>query len=168
MCYKLPTVASGLRFTSTTSQRPPPFHAKNWTHLRKHISICPRFHAAVQVYRRTSSYATMATNGVAADTNTMDSLTGSLKKFGLSSIPSFPNAYPARNPVDIYRAHVATVLAPIAGTTPETIYPALQWTKTLAVGDLQIAVPALRQKGKKPDELAKELSEKAGPYPLTE
>ena len=101
----------------------------------------------------------MASNGVAPATQSVQSLTETLQRFGISSVPSFPNAFPTHNPVDIYRAHLASVIAPIANVAPEIVYPALQWPPTLDKGDLTLPVPALRLKNKKPDELAKQLAE---------
>lgn len=103
---------------------------------------------------------TMAANGANPDSNSLSSLTASLQHFGIGSLPSFPNAFPAHNPVDLYRAHIASLIAPIAGVTPEIVYPALQWPQTLDKGDLTLPVPALRLKGKKPDELAKDIADK--------
>lgn len=95
-----------------------------------------------------------------AHTADMADLTATLQSLGLSEVPKLPNTYPALNPVDIYRSHIAELLAPIAGVDPKVAYIALQWTQTLANGDLVLPVPALRLKGKKPDELAKELGSK--------
>lgn len=99
----------------------------------------PAIHAA--------AHATMA--------QTIEQLTSTLKKFGISEVRSFPNAYPAYNPVDVYRAHITELLQPITGADPAVIYPAIQWTQTLDKGDVVLPVPALRLKGKKPDEIAK-------------
>jgi len=106
----------------------------------------------------------MASNGaVAANGNsqhqTLEDLTQTLSKFGITEVPQFPNAYPALNPVDIYRAHITELVAPITGADPEIIYQAIQWTQTLDKGDLVLPVPALRLKGKKPDEIAKKIVE---------
>lgn len=90
----------------------------------------------------------------------MTDLTATIQSLGLSDVPKLPNTYPALNPVDIYRSHIAELLAPIVGVEPTITYNALQWTQTLANGDLALPVPALRIKGKKPDELGKELSSK--------
>lgn len=68
----------------------------------------------------------------------------------------YPNCHPATNPFDLYRAHLANTLATVTGVEPALIYPALQWTTGLDKGDLILAVPALRVKGRKPDELASE------------
>lgn len=68
----------------------------------------------------------------------------------------YPTCYPEINPIDVYRAHLTNVLEEITGVDPQIIYNAIQWTSGLDKGDLIIAAPALRVKGKKPDELAKE------------
>lgn len=73
---------------------------------------------------------------------------------------NLPNYYPETNPVDIYREHVSKCLAPIVGLEPSFVYPRLSWTQTLDKGDLMLAVPALQIKGKKPQDLAKEIREK--------
>lgn len=106
----------------------------------------------------------MASNGaVAANGNaqhqTLEDLIQTLSKFGITEVPQFPNAYPALNPVDIYRAHIAGLVAPITGADPTVTYQAIQWTQTLDKGDLVLPVPALRLKGKKPDEIAKKIVE---------
>lgn len=72
----------------------------------------------------------------------------------------YPNCFPENNPFDRYRAHLADVLQPITGVDPKILYPAIQWTNTLEKGDLVLATPALRIKGRKPDEIAKEIGEK--------
>lgn len=110
--------------------------------------------------RRVSS---MAVNG----TSSVDELSSTLKQFGLEEIPSFPNSHPTINPIDIYRAHITALLAPITGADPQIIYPQIAWTQTLDKGDCLLPVPALRIKGKKPDQLAKEICEKVTqPSPL--
>jgi arginyl-tRNA synthetase len=72
----------------------------------------------------------------------------------------YPNCYPELNPFDFYRAHLSNVLAEITGVDHKIIYPALSWTQSLEKGDLILAAPALRIKGQKPDELAKQWAEK--------
>jgi arginyl-tRNA synthetase len=74
---------------------------------------------------------------------------------------SFPNSYPSLNPTDIYRSHLAEILAPLAGKDAEVIYPKLQWTQTLDKGDLMLPVPALqiKIKGRTPNDLAREWAE---------
>jgi hypothetical protein len=89
------------------------------------------------------------------------SLSAKLESLSLTKpLPKYPNCYPELNPVDIYRAHITSILAEVTGVDPAVIYPALQWTQTLEKGDLVLPVPALRVKGKKPLELATEWVEK--------
>ena len=81
----------------------------------------------------------------------------------------YPNCHPELNPFDFYRAHLSNVLAEITGVDPKIIYPALSWTSSLDKGDLILAAPALRVKGQKPDELAKQWGEKvAAGRPITQ
>jgi arginyl-tRNA synthetase len=68
----------------------------------------------------------------------------------------YPLCFPERNPMDLYRAHLTNVLHDVTGVDRNVIYPALQWTSGLEKGDLILAAPALRVKGKKPEDLAKE------------
>lgn len=72
----------------------------------------------------------------------------------------YPNCQPTLNPFDLYRGHLANVLHDITGVDHKIIYPNLQWTSGLDKGDIILAAPSLRVKGKKPDELAKEWVEK--------
>lgn len=75
-------------------------------------------------------------------------------------LPEYPNCYPEYNIVDIYRAHLTSILTEVTGVEASIIYPALQWTQTLDKGDLILPVPALRVKGKKPNDLASEWIDK--------
>ena len=75
-------------------------------------------------------------------------------------LPVYPDSNPTANPVDVYRCFIAHHLAPITGVDISLVYPALEWTQTLDKGDLIVATPRLRIKGRKPDELAKEWAEK--------
>jgi arginyl-tRNA synthetase len=72
----------------------------------------------------------------------------------------YPNCHPEVNPVDVYRAHLTSILTELTGVAAATVYPALAWTQTLDKGDLVLPVPALRVKDKKPTELAEEWAEK--------
>jgi len=84
-------------------------------------------------------------------------LADKLKSLDVSEpLPKYPNCFPEVNTVDIYRAHLASTLSEVTGVDATIIYPALQWTQTLEKGDLVLPVPALRVKGKKPNELAEE------------
>src|SRR6266480_991597 len=102
-----------------------------------------------------------------AHVDTMIDLTATLRSLGISEVPRLPNTNPALNPVDVYRSHITELLAPIVGVDPKIVQNALQWTQTLATGDLVLPVPALRVKGKKPDELAKEIGEKVSEASIT-
>lgn len=99
---------------------------------------------------------------------TTEELATSLQALGLENqLETYPNCYPQLNPVDVYRSHITTLLADITGADKANIYPNLQWTMTLDKGDLILPVAALRIKGKKPQDLAIEWSEKvASPTPL--
>ncbi|KAF5007232.1 hypothetical protein FDECE_6426 [Fusarium decemcellulare] len=102
----------------------------------------------------------MATDG--------NALAGQLQKLGIDKVESYPNCHPDTNPVDIYRSHITGILHEITGVDPKIIYPAIQWTQTLDKGDAILAVPALRVKGKKPQELAEEWVSKFPESPLLE
>ena len=106
--------------------------------------------------RTTQHFSSMAVNG----TSSIDELSSTLKQFGLDEIPSFENSHPTINPIDVYRAHITELLAPITGADPKIIYPQIAWTQTLDKGDCLLPIPALRIKGKKPDQLAQEICEK--------
>jgi arginyl-tRNA synthetase len=98
---------------------------------------------------------------MAATAAASETLSEKLKALNVSyPLPTYPNCHPEINPVDIYRAHLTTILTEITGVDAKIVYPALQWTQTLEMGDLVLPVPALRIKGKKPDELAKVWAEK--------
>ena len=69
-------------------------------------------------------------------------------------------AHANRNPVEMYRHHIAEKLAPITGKSSSEIFERLAWTQTFDKGDLGLPVPSLRIQGKKPGDLAIELAEK--------
>ncbi|KAL2123569.1 hypothetical protein VTJ04DRAFT_4024 [Mycothermus thermophilus] len=93
--------------------------------------------------------------------HTMDQLVQKVGGMSLEAMTDkYPNCYPELNPFDFFRAHLTNVLADITGVDPAIIYPALSWTSSLEKGDLILAAPALRVKGTKPDELAKQWAEK--------
>lgn len=91
-----------------------------------------------------------------------EQLTEKLKSLSVTLPPAYENCFPDINPVDIYRAHLTTILADVTGVDAKIVYTALQWTQTLDKGDMILPVPALRIKGKKLDELAKEWISKVG------
>ena len=82
-----------------------------------------------------------------------------------SAAEKYPSCYPKSNPLDFVRAHIADVLVGITGVDAKIVYPALNWTTGLDKGDFSLAAPALRVKGKKPDELAKQWAEAVGRHP---
>lgn len=89
------------------------------------------------------------------DLNTM------LSNLGLKEqITKFPESNPESNPVDIFRCYIAEILGKVSGVDTQLIYPALEWTNQFDKGDLILAVPRLRIKGKAPADLAKEWAEK--------
>ena len=142
--------ASSLRYTfRKSSQYPQGLRA---------LSTRPAFLAlrSTSIQKRQLTMAAAPANGAPHD-QTMDELLSTLQRFGIQDVPPFPNAYPALNPVDIYRAHITDLLAPITGADPKVIYSAIQWTQTLDKGDCVLPVPALRLKGKKPDDIAKNI-----------
>lgn len=137
------------------------------SHGRGRVTTSSNSHGAPSTSIRfiTSSKSTKmalsnsASNGEAAN---MDHITSQLQQLGISKAPTFPGVelYPELNPVDVYRAVIIEQLQKITGAEPAVINIAVQWTQDLKHGDLMLPVPALRLKGKKPDELAKEISEK--------
>ncbi|KXX81834.1 Arginine--tRNA ligase, cytoplasmic [Madurella mycetomatis] len=92
----------------------------------------------------------------------IDRLVRSVDGMSLDAITDkYPNCHPEINPFDLYRAHLANILAGVTGVDHKIIYPSLAWTQSLDKGDLVLPAPALRVKGgKKPDELAKEWADK--------
>lgn len=91
----------------------------------------------------------------------VDSLQSQLSSLGISDpLPIFSESNPTTNPVDVFRCYIADTLAPIAGVDVKLIYEALEWTQSFDKGDLILAIPRLRLKGKKPDVIAKEWAEK--------
>ncbi|ERS98653.1 arginine-tRNA ligase [Sporothrix schenckii ATCC 58251] len=87
----------------------------------------------------------------------VDQLASLVEGFDLHEAESkYPNCHPDTNPFDLYRAHLTNVLTKVTGVDASLVYPALQWTTGLDKGDLILATPALRVKGKKPDALAAE------------
>jgi len=69
----------------------------------------------------------------------------------LDTLEKYPNCYPEINPQDIYRSHITSILHKITGVDTSIIYNALQWTLSLDKGDMVLAIPALRVKGKPAD-----------------
>ncbi|EFE41807.1 hypothetical protein TRV_03489 [Trichophyton verrucosum HKI 0517] len=72
-----------------------------------------------------------------------------------SEVSSYPNCYPAFNPVDKYRAHIAELVAEASGLEPAFVYTKILWTNMLDKGDLILPI-----KGKKPQEIAADIAAK--------
>jgi len=96
----------------------------------------------------------------------MEDLTNTLATLGLDKVPQEPNTYPALNPFDIYRSHITELLSSVSGVDKQIIYPTLAWTAKPEHGDLQLAVPALRQKKKDMKAFAQELADAFPESPL--
>ncbi|KAK9477239.1 hypothetical protein V1514DRAFT_343990 [Lipomyces japonicus] len=92
----------------------------------------------------------------------IDNVISKLAKLGISSpdLFEFEGGNFAGNQFDVFRAYVANQLSKISGVAAELIVPGLEWTQTADRGDLVLAVPRLRVKGKKPDELSAEWASK--------
>jgi len=82
----------------------------------------------------------------------MESFTANLAALGVNELPSIPSAHPDQNPLDIFRSHIAERLAPLTDLDAETIFNGLDRSMKPETGDLVLAVPRLRLKGK-PQEL---------------
>lgn len=125
------------------------------TRLLSRISVSKpvsRLTRATPIRSVTSNTLTMPPSMYVSET-----LSEKLKSLSVTApLPKYPNCFPDVNPVDIYRAHLTSILTEVTGVDAKIVYPALQWTQTLEKGDLVLPVPALRVKGKKPDELAAE------------
>lgn len=90
-----------------------------------------------------------------------------LEKLSVGKLNFPTGSNPNGNPIDVYRAHITELVHQVSGVDPAIILPAIQWTNQLENGDLQLPIPALRIKGKKPAELSEEWLPKvrAGPTP---
>ncbi|KAI5787016.1 hypothetical protein DFH27DRAFT_574819 [Peziza echinospora] len=86
-------------------------------------------------------------------------LNAHLTKLGFPPITAYPDSHPNTNPVDIFRCFIAEKLAAISGVSVDLIYPSLEWTNSFDKGDLLLAIPRLRIKGRVPADLAKEWAE---------
>ncbi|KAI2607745.1 arginyl-tRNA synthetase [Hypoxylon fragiforme] len=96
-----------------------------------------------------------------APADTLNTLLSKLNNLTLDSISEkYPTTHPEVNPFDLYRVHLAEILAPITGVASDKIYPVLSWTNTLDKGDFLLPIPALRIKGAKPDALGAEWAAK--------
>lgn len=104
----------------------------------------------------------MALSTASSGSSDLSHITSQLQTVGISELPQPQGIqlYPQHNPVDVYRAIIIDQVQKITGAEVPIIQNAVQWTQDLKHGDLVLPVPALRLKGKKPDELAQEMAEK--------
>lgn len=160
-------------FTSPTPRfaRPlathPLTHAPAFPFIPPTPLFAPRPYSSQIDFRPFKPFATMSLSQTSPVS--MDELAATLKKVGLDAVPQEPNTHPTINPFDIYRAHIAELLGTVTGLEAKNILPTLQWTTKAENGDLQLAVPALRVKGKDLKEFAKGIAEKvrfSGPIQL--
>lgn len=98
----------------------------------------------------------------------MESLTSTLAALGVNELPSIPPGHPSatEHPLNIFRSHIAERLAPIAGVEAKTIFEGLDRSTKPEQGDFVLAVPRLRIKGSKPQELSKKWQSEVS-YPYT-
>lgn len=125
---------------------------------RKLINSTCCYHYSTATLRSHSTSTITTTN--MPEPAGLGELTSTLKAIGLSEVPRFPETYPEINPADIYRSHITELLTPLTNVEPKVVHSALSWTAAPEKGDLLLPVPALRVKGKKPQEFAQELSDK--------
>ncbi|KAG4428669.1 hypothetical protein IFR05_015848 [Cadophora sp. M221] len=75
----------------------------------------------------------------------------------LKPIPVFEEADVLNSPIDIYHSYLAERLLALVECDPHLVYNAIQPSKTIEDGDLDIVLPKLKLDGVKPKELAGEL-----------
>ncbi|KAK9470559.1 uncharacterized protein V1510DRAFT_422645 [Dipodascopsis tothii] len=97
-----------------------------------------------------------------AATSEPTGLVAQLSKLGISpsDVVDYPSSNIAGNPFDVFRAYISDEMTKLTGISRDVIIPALEWTQASDRGDLVLAVPRLRVKGAKPDELAAEWADK--------
>ena len=142
-------------------------HFKYWSQRTKSSSPFTqshRFGISIQSYNgqkmETSSHSTQSNGSTSQLTISSEATPNKIRNIQAS--------FTAKNPIDLYRDHIGELLAPIVGVAAPEISSKLQWTQTQDKGDLMLPVPALRIKGKKPDELAAEWATKVGRTSLFE
>ncbi|KAJ1334970.1 arginyl-tRNA synthetase [Microdochium nivale] len=155
-CTTTRAIAAAAAATAPPSPRyrPLPHHAAKLIAARSFCQQRPRslHHAG------TATIATTTTTPTPTPTLKRTMATQSIAdKLEHLKLEHYPNCYPHLNPFDVYRSHITSILQPITGVDATIIYNALQWTATLDKGDLVLAIPALRVKGKKPDQFAQEI-----------
>ncbi|KFA75362.1 hypothetical protein S40288_02007 [Stachybotrys chartarum IBT 40288] len=102
-------------------------------------------------------------------TTTIDGIAVILTRLGVGGLPTITEgpAHPLSRPIDIYRAHIADILAKLIESDAALAYDSLQTPGNLQHGDLVLPVPRLRLKGKPSKELCIELAKSFPPdHPL--
>jgi arginyl-tRNA synthetase len=98
----------------------------------------------------------------------MDQLSQHLSALGVTNLPQIPSARPQDNPLDIFRSHIAERLAQLApsgsNVTAEAVFSGLDRSTKPETGDFVLAIPRLRIKQPKPQELGAEWQSKVPPY----
>jgi hypothetical protein len=104
---------------------------------------------------------------IAKRTLYMNNLTASLTSLGVTDLAMIPSAYPDQNPLDIFRTHIAERLAPLAGVNIEAVFSGLDRSTKPETGDFVLAIPRLRIKGAKPQELGEKWQAQVTPFLLS-
>jgi hypothetical protein len=90
----------------------------------------------------------------------MEQITSRLATLGVSHLPSIPAANPNQNPLDIFRCHIAerlvTLAGPQSGVTLDAVFSGLDRSTRPETGDFVLAIPRLRIKSSKPQDLGAE------------
>jgi hypothetical protein len=92
--------------------------------------------------------------------NKMDHFTDRLSVLGVSHLPPIAAANPTQNPLDIFRSHIAerlvSLAGPSSGVTLDAVFSGLDRSTRPETGDFVLAIPRLRIKGSKPQDLGQE------------
>jgi arginyl-tRNA synthetase len=97
----------------------------------------------------------------------MNNITASLASLGVTDLAMIPSAHPDQNPLDIFRTDIAERLAPLAGVTLEAVFSGLDRSTKPETGDFVLAIPRLRIKGAKPQELGEKWQAQVILFPLS-
>ena len=138
LCRKVILPHSYVKISSPNSTR------QVWSNILINCSVTASRSTTLNIQSRSMATTDLGPNGSLQGLTLVDE-DASLK---------FPGCYPETNPIDVYRAHIASKLSEVTGVDTSIIYPSVQWTQTLDKGDLTIAIPALRVKGQNPTHLA--------------
>jgi len=104
---------------------------------------------------------------IAKRTLYMNNITASLASLGVTDLAMIPSAHPDQNPLDIFRTDIAERLAPLAGVTLEAVFSGLDRSTKPETGDFVLAIPRLRIKGAKPQELGEKWQAQVILFPLS-